>query len=113
MRAKWAAYCQAKDLRVEEPHVVIELGDGRRQRVTVQEENDSYLLSAIVARRAVVLDNHDLPIQACLRNRTTALVGFRVDRSSRLVGEAWVPKEGMSAEEFQFHFGRHPRKSGR
>ena len=103
MSVRWGGFCRAKDLSVDGPHIDIELSDGRRQRVTVEEQDDSYLLSAIVARRAVVSASPDLPIQACLRNRMAALVGFRVDRSSRLVGEAWVPKEGLSAEEFQFY----------
>ena len=45
----------------------------------------------------------DLPIQVWLRNRATALVGFRIDSRGRLVGEALVPKAGLTAEEFQIY----------
>jgi hypothetical protein len=31
------------------------------------------------------------------------LVGFRIDRQHRLVGEAWIPKAGLVAEEFQLY----------
>ena len=38
-----------------------------------------------------------------LRNRTAALVGFRIDNRSRLVGEAWVSKSGLTTEEFELY----------
>jgi len=32
-----------------------------------------------------------------------SLMGFRIDRRGRLVGEAWVPKAGLTGEEFQLY----------
>jgi hypothetical protein len=34
------------------------------------------------------------------RNRLSDLVGFTSDQHGRLVGEAWIPLDGLAAEEF-------------
>lgn len=34
------------------------------------------------------------------------LVGFRLDQKGRLVGEAWVPKAGLSRDEFLLYVKR-------
>lgn len=103
MAAEWAKLCQARDLIVEEPHVVIEFGDDRRHRVTVDVNADEYLLRALVARQSIVANLPNLPIQVWLRNRAMSLVGFRIDRSGRLIAETWVSKVGVTRSEFQHH----------
>jgi len=37
------------------------------------------------------------------------LVGFRLDQKGRLVGEAWVPKAGLSGDEFLLYVERVER----
>jgi hypothetical protein len=107
MAADWVRFCsRAEYLVVSEPHVDVTFGDGRRHRVTVKDEGDSYLIGGFVARRAVVTSVPDLPVRAWTRNRVTQLVGFRIDRKLRLVGEAWLPKEGITREEFQMYLRR-------
>src|SRR5262245_5759564 len=101
MVADWARFCQSSDLVVDHPHVDITFGDDRRHRVTVQEESDEYILSAIVVRQSTVTSLPDLPLQIWVRNRAASLVGFRIDHRGRLVGEAWVPKAGITESEFQ------------
>lgn len=103
MAAEWAKLCQARDLIVEEPHVVIEFGDNRRHRVTVDEHANEYLLSALVARQSIVSTLPNLPMQVWLRNRAMSLVGFRIDHRGRLIAEAWVPTAGLTAKEFQHY----------
>jgi hypothetical protein len=34
------------------------------------------------------------------------LVGFRLDQKGRLVGEAWVPKAGLTRDEFLLYAKR-------
>ena len=34
------------------------------------------------------------------------MIEFRVDRRGRLVGEAWVPKPGLDADEFLLYVRR-------
>lgn len=77
--------------------------DERRHRVLVIDEGDAYLISGFVVRQAVVTSIPNLPVQVWTRNRATKLMGFRIDRRLRLVGEAWVPKAGITAEEFQLY----------
>jgi hypothetical protein len=103
MAAEWTRLCRARDLEVERSHVDVRLGDGRSHRVHVEEGGEGYLLSALVARLAVVESVQDLALWAWQRNRATALVGFRFDMQGRLVGETWVCKAGLAADEFQLH----------
>jgi hypothetical protein len=103
MAANWAQLCRTRDLIVGERSVEAVFSGERRHRVTVEDQEDGYLLSAIVVRQAVVLSLSDLPLQVWQRNRATALVGFRIDPRGRLVGEAHVPKVGLTAEEFQLY----------
>lgn len=107
MAANWVRFCsRAEDLEVSESHVDVTFGEGRRHRVTVKDAGDSYLIGGCVAMRSVVTSIVDLPVKVWTRNRATPLVGFRIDRRLRLVGEAWLPKEGLTREEFQLYLRR-------
>jgi hypothetical protein len=88
---------------VDEATVEVAFHEGRRHRVTVEEFGEEYRLTALVARRRDVAGLHNLPMQVWLRNRGTALVGFRIDWGGAVMGEAWVPKAGLTAEEFQVY----------
>ena len=101
MAAEWSHLCMAPDLKCDAHHVDVTFGDGRGHRVNVEQQADAFVLSAIVVRQSKVALQSDLPVQAWLRNRAVALVGFRIDKRGRLVGEAWMPKIGLTAEEFQ------------
>lgn len=102
MEADWTGYCRSHDLAVREPDVEVAVRH-RKHIVTVEDGGDVYHLSAIVVRQAVVNSVPDLPLNVWLRNRGTTLVGFRIDQRGRLVGEAWVPKVGLTSEEFQLY----------
>ena len=101
MAAEWSRLCKAPDLKCDADSVDVTLGDGRRHRVDVEQQADAFVLSAIVVRQSKVASQSDLPVQAWLRNRAVALVGFRIDKRGRMVGEAWMPKIGLTADEFQ------------
>lgn len=103
MVAEWTTLCRSPDLVVDGAHVNVMLGDGRTHRVTVEEGTDDFLLRAIVARKAIAASIKDLPLQAWIKNRAVSLVGFRIDHQGRLIGEAWVPKAGVTASEFQLY----------
>jgi hypothetical protein len=79
--------------------VLVWTGD-RRQRVEVRETGDTYEFMSIVAKPAVIESLADVPLRAWRRNRTLQFVGFRIDRRGRLVGEAWMPKSGLTRDEF-------------
>jgi hypothetical protein len=99
----WRGLCKAAGLTVEGDHVAVALDDRRRHRVSVTEDSTGYCLEAIVAGRAVVSQVADASIRVWLRNREVQLVGFRIDRRGRLAAEAWVPKAGLSVEEFRLY----------
>ena len=123
LRTKAAAHCRAG------PEKVSELLGHERFNCSFQigmlasfesfletarlKRDDDYLISAFVVRQAVVSSIMELPLQAWIRNRATQLVGFRVDRQGRLRAEAWVPKAGLTAEEFQLYVRRVAAESDR
>lgn len=103
MGDSWLHWCRAKDLSVEGSHIDVQFGDGRRHRVSVEEQAEAFELTAVVVRRSISESIPELPMRAWLRNRATPLVGFRLDQKGRLLGESWVPKAGLSAGEFQLY----------
>ena len=97
----WRAYCRdGEGLSVEGDAVIVTFPDERRHRVDVAENADLYELTSVVVRQSAFADLPDGELRAWRRNRVTQLVGFRVDRRGRLVGEAWVPKDGLRQDEF-------------
>jgi hypothetical protein len=101
MGDEWIVLCQADDLTVGEPHIQVRLGESRCKKVSVTDGPEVYSLSAVVVGKATVSALPNLAIQAWRRNRSTPLVGFRVDERGRLVGEAWAPNVGLTPIEFQ------------
>lgn len=96
----WRRICRGEaGFSVEDDSIVVALADERRHRVEIGDTEDCYELLGVVARRSVVESVPECALRAWQRNRTTALVGFRIDRRGRLVGEAWVPKAGLTREE--------------
>ena len=102
MIGDWKVFCRGAEFTLDGNDVDVTF-DNRSHRVTVTEEGDSYLLSAFVARQATVSGTTGLAEQMWLRNRATSLIGFRIDQRGRLIGEAWVPKPGLTADEFRFY----------
>ena len=106
MAADWWKLCRDAGMTVDGGTVVVDLSDGRRHTVEVRDTGDTYALSAVVARPAALRETPYVPLLAWHRNRVARLMGFRLDRRGRLVGESWAPKVGLSAEEFQFYVRR-------
>jgi hypothetical protein len=82
---------------------LVHIADGRQHRVYCLTEERGWRLKSIVARAAALANIDDVPLRAWRKNRATKLVGFRVDERGRLLGEAWVPRAGITAEEFQLY----------
>ena len=95
----WRRLCEGDDLLVGEAGVDVHFPDGRRHFVEVGDERLNFALLGIVAQNVEGLDVDDVSLLAWRRNRDTLLVGFRVTKG-QLVGEAWVPKAGLTAAEF-------------
>lgn len=103
MDPDWARHCNASDIAVDRKGIIVSFSDGRQHRVTVVNEVDEYILSAIVARPSTVAAIPDLALKVWVKNRAVSLVGFRIDRRGQLIGETWVPKCGITTEEFQLY----------
>ena len=98
---EWRKLCSsARDVEVDGDSLVVSLQDGRRHRIDVQVSDDSVELRAIVTGRAVVESQEDAALAAWHKNRAVSLVGFRIDRKGRLIGETWIPQAGLTAAEF-------------
>ena len=105
--SEWARMCQgAESIAIDEKGVMVELSNGRRHRILVRDQGDSYEFTAVVARPNALEKINDISLQAWKRNRAAQLVGFRIDSRGRLVGESWVPKTGLDADEFCLYIRR-------
>jgi hypothetical protein len=98
----WTKFARASDVSVRDGAASVALGE-RSHRVAVLDEEDSFRLVAVVASQSAVARMSDPVLFTWQRNRSSRLVGFRIDRRGRMVGEAWVPKPGLTAAEFQLY----------
>ena len=103
MLADWKTYCRANGLEAEDDMVRVALDTGRQQTVRVEEGNESFHLVSLVAKRSIIETIADPSIRAWQLNRVVNLVGFRIDPKGHMIGECWVPKAGLSGEEFQLY----------
>lgn len=105
MSADWTSLIRGLGV-VENDAIRVELPDERTHRVFVRDAGEAWELEAVVARPSTVASLEDLPVDVWRRNRQSRLVGFRLDHRGRLVGEAWTPKAGLTADEFRFYVRR-------
>lgn len=100
MALEWHRWCKSAGLSVEENEIILVFPDDRGHRVRVDEGAEEIHLVGMVAKKSVTENLEQVALRLWERNRTTQLVGFRLDERQRILGEAWVPKAGLSAEEF-------------
>ena len=103
MKSSWAKYARASDFMVQGEDVDVQFKDQRHHIVKVLDLDDSFCFRAVVVGPSVVAQMPDIALKSWLRNREISLVGFRIDERRRLIGEAWVPKAGLTAEEFRLY----------
>jgi hypothetical protein len=102
----WKRWCRGhEDIARDGNGVIVTFVGGRHHRIDVSDAGEAYELTGFVARPATLQAIPNAYLRAWERNRTTKLVGFRINRRGRLVGEAWVPKPGLGADEF-LHYVR-------
>lgn len=106
MRPDLVRLCRSAGLEVSGDTINVRFEDDRRHRVQVHDTGEALRLVAVVARPAVVQALDSPALLAWRRNRSVQLVGFRLDDRGRLVGESWVPRAGLTGEEFAFHVRR-------
>ena len=101
MQADWRRFCQTVKYEVVDNTIRVKLAGERYHRVRVTEDGDNWRLEAAVSRRGVKLSPQELKLFAWRRNRAVDLVGFRIDKRQRVLGEAWIPITGTKAPEFR------------
>ena len=101
MATEWRRLVRGKEFDVEGDEVIVDVGFERLHRVRVTAETDGLHLEGVVARSAVIADAPTLGRLAWERNRGCSIVGFRLDRKGRLIGEAWVPLIGLERAELE------------
>lgn len=103
----WIRFCRGVEgMSVVGDHVEVATNGERRQRVMVRETTEAFELTGVVVRPSMALGIPDLALRAWRRNRAMQLVGFRIDRKGRLIGESWVPKAGLTRDEFLLYIQR-------
>ena len=102
MKSSWQEYCREAGFTLRDRTLAVRLETGRSQEIVGEDRGEELLLRSTVARPALCSGIPDVALSAWLRNRSVSLVGFRVDERGRLVGELWVPKVGLTNEEFRY-----------
>jgi len=103
MKAEWTDFCRSDGFRTDGDFVEVIFANERRQRVRIEDQPDAYRLFSVAARADKLSDFSNPALMAWERNRSLSLMGFRVDERGRMIGEAWVPKIGLTAKEFQLY----------
>lgn len=98
--ASWHSFCSR--LQVEDETITVQLEAGRSHRVRVEEQADAFVFHALAARAAAVRDVADLEMRVWRQNHESRLVGLRVDERRRVCADAWMPKQGVTQDEFLF-----------
>lgn len=106
MTTEWKNLCSAKEFHVDGDSIDVKLANERRHRISVRDSGAVYELVSVVAHAAALREVPDAALMTWRRNRSAQLVGFRIDKRGHLVGETWVPKAGLRAEEFQTYVRR-------
>jgi hypothetical protein len=83
--------------------IEVRLPGGTKQVIAVSEQDDALHCTSVIAgpkALAAAVEEPDSPVRyAWSRNRLSDMVGFRLDSDRRLIGEAWIPTAGLTAEE--------------
>ncbi|WP_342375211.1 hypothetical protein NVS55_28445 [Myxococcus stipitatus] len=101
MGSDWRALCRGSRVTIDGDELIVDFENQRSHRVRVRETDEVIEFHAVVARSAAVRDISDLPLRLWRYNRASQLVSFRLDTRGRVYAEGWVPKAGLTAEEFQ------------
>lgn len=105
MRADWRKLAAgADDIAADRLRSAVEVSfaNGRRHAVRIAEHDDGYALEAVVAGPRETAQLADPFMAAWRRNRSSRVVGYRVDARGRFCAHAWTPREGLTREMFLF-----------
>ena len=114
MSVDWRKLSRAARLPVNGNAIDVKFADGRGQTVQVDDKAPEGLrLWSVAAQASVARALPDSYAYTWRRNRVTELVGFRVEPSGRIIGEAFVPGVGLTADEWELYVLSVARASDR
>lgn len=98
----WRRLTREPDFDIQGDAISVRLEGERGQQVFIEDANPTLLrVWSVAARPAMLQQLEEGPdLYAWRRNRHSDLVGFKTDNRGRLIGEAWVPTEGLNAGEW-------------
>ena len=112
--ADWRRLTRDAGLTVREDAIQVGFEDKRTQRVWVDDTDPAVMrIWSIAATPSALRETPDPNLFAWQRNRLSDLVGFKTDRRGRVVGEAWVPRSGLTPEEWALYVGTVARACDR
>jgi len=105
MSAEWRTVSTAAGYTPDGNVLAVTFGDlERRQQIRVDDTlPDVIRLWSVVARPAELREVDEPLMTAWRRNRLSELVGFTLDARGRMIGEAWVPCEGLTQAEWKVY----------
>ena len=101
--ADWRDLSRGARLQIDGEGIRATAGKGREQFVEVDMTDDGFLVWSKVLPPRYVRALPDLATTIFTVNRLSELVCFRIDHRDWLVGEAWVPYDGLTVREWQFY----------
>lgn len=103
MSVDWREMSEAAGFEVQDDRVHVSIG-ARWQVVKVATDEEGVRLYSTVARRHQVNElRPEIIDRIGEQNRLSEVMGFRIDRRGRLIGEAWVPAAGLDTDEWIFY----------
>jgi hypothetical protein len=116
LHAEWKALARRAGFHVSlDDRITVDLDGGGRQVISFS----LHKLQPVVRGRSIIAsarviseaaDGFSLRY-AWERNRLSDLVGFTVDKRGRLVGETWIPIDGLTSDEFALYVNELARVS--
>jgi len=108
LSASWKALSRERSLRCVGDAIRVTCGPERFQLVNVDDSDPTVirLWSRVASKGQLNFDSGTVEapeIEAWLINRYRELVGFKVVERGTIIGEAWVPTEGLTPEEWELH----------
>lgn len=100
MKPEWTSWCHGGDVHLDGDVLEVLVSKERRQFVRVHEEEEELVLTSRAAQAADASDLDGLSLRLWERNRSTPLVGFRIDARGHVVAEAALPRVGLTRSEF-------------
>jgi hypothetical protein len=108
LSVSWKALSRERNLRCVDDAIRVPCGPDRFQLVNVDDSDPAVirLWSRVASRAQLNVDSSETEapeVEAWLINRYRELVGFKTIERGTVIGEAWVPTEALTAEEWELH----------